>query len=256
MKKYLIAHLIAASLPAWGQPAVTVPKFEVASVKPTRADLLDSNSRVPSLDAGPGSTLRLANITLKDVIMLAYHVGAAQISDPPLLFNRFDIIAKIPTDATKEQVPLMLQDLLARRFKLAFHREEKQIPVFVLEVNAPTPKLQDPAPGDSVEPGCTRSPSDKGTFLAVCHKMTSGGLVQVIQTLAPNYFDQPVLDATGLTGVYDFTLEWIAFSDSMSGGTGPTMFTAVQNLGLRLTTQKKSMDIFVIDNCAKEPIED
>ena len=74
-------------------------------------------------------------------------------------------------------------------------------------------------------------------------------------SLAPNYFDRPVVDMTGLKGVYDLTLEWITFGESMSGEPGPTIFAAVQQLGLKLEGRKQPMEVVVIDHCEAEPIE-
>jgi uncharacterized protein (TIGR03435 family) len=160
--------------------------------------------------------------------MLAYGAGAAQVSGPDWLVNRFDIVAKIPSDAAKERIPMMMQTLLARRFKLALHREQKNISVYALEISSGGAKLQESVVGASVEPGCTRSyaQSPGAAFAAVCYRMTSASLAQAVQTMAPNYFDRPMVDMTGLKGVYDLTLEWNSFSESTNGDTGPTIFDA------------------------------
>jgi uncharacterized protein (TIGR03435 family) len=239
-----------------GQPGVP-PEFEVASVKPTKAGLFDVNTHLPSLNVEPGRTLNFANTTLKDLIMLAYGAGAAQVSGPDWLVNRFDIVAKIPSGAAKERIPMMLQTLLAQRFKLALHRERKNISVYALEISGGGAKLQESVVRASVEAGCTRSyaQSPEASFAAVCHRMTSASLAQAVQTMAPNYFDRPVVDMTGLKGVYDLTLEWISFSESTNGDTGPTIFDAILRLGLKLEARRHPMDIFVIDHCEKEPTE-
>src|SRR5438477_4603623 len=116
------------------------PEFEVASVKandPTNAQA----SYLPTLDVRPGGTLRISNRRLDEIIMLAYGVGGQQLSGPrwltelttdPTQVTRFEIIAKVPDDATKDQVPLMLQRLLEDRFKLKVHRESKSTQVYSL----------------------------------------------------------------------------------------------------------------------------
>jgi uncharacterized protein (TIGR03435 family) len=151
----------------------------------------------------------------------------------------------------------MLQTLLAKRFKLAVHREKKTIPVFSLESGSGGPRLEESASDDAGEAGCTRSwiQTPESLFSAVCHGTTSAGLVQAMQTMAPNYFDRPVVDSTGLKGVYDFKLEWISYGEFIRGDTGPSIFTAVQRLGLRLEPRKQPMEIFVIDHCDKLPTE-
>jgi uncharacterized protein (TIGR03435 family) len=242
------------------QTSVPLPEFEVASVKPSNPDIFDVSDHVPDLNVEPGRVLNIANITLKDILMLAHKAGAAQISGPSWILNRFDIVAKIPVGAAKEQIPLMLQALLADRFKLTLHREQKDIPVYALTVSSRGQKLQPSAVNHSGNAGCTRSYAENAgakstgaTFVAACHEVSSTGLAQAIQTMSPNYFDRPVVDVTGLTGVYDFTLEWISFGEWMSGATGPTIFEAIGQLGLNLEKRKQPMEIFVIDHCEKEP---
>lgn len=240
-----------------GQAGAPSPEFEVASVKPTKADVFDVNTHLPSLNIEPGRTLNFANITLKDLIMLAYGAGAAQISGPYWLANRFDIVAKVPSDAAKKSIPMMLRTLLAQRFKLALHREQKNISVYALEISSGGVKMQESVTAASVEPGCTRSyaQSQGASFAAVCLGMSSASLAQAVQTMAPNYFDRPVVDMTGLKGVYDLTLEWISFSESTNGDTGPTIFDALQRLGLQLRTRRYPMDNLVIDHCEERPTE-
>jgi uncharacterized protein (TIGR03435 family) len=237
-----------------------LPEFEVASVKPSNPDIFDVVSHVPDLNIGPAGVLKITSITLKDILMLAYKLGAAQISGPSSILDRFDIVAKIPADVPKEQIPLMLQSLLTDRFRLTFHRERKEIPVYALMIGTHGSKLQSTQVDQSANAGCTRSyaaseqtKSTGATFAAVCHAVSATGLTQAVQTMAPNYFDHPVVDATGLTGVYDFTLEWISFGESMNRATGPTIFAAIQQLGLNLEKRKQLMELFVIDHCEKEP---
>jgi len=240
-----------------GQLAAPPAEFEVASVKQTNADLFDVNIRLPSLKVEPGRSLNFRNTSLKDLVMLAYGAGAAQIKGPDCLFNRFDVVAKIPADSKKESIPIMLQTLLIQRFKLTLHRERKSIPVYALEIGSGGVKLQDSTDGASGESGCTRSygRSPEPTFAAVCRGVTSTGLAQAIQTLSPNYFDRPVVDATGLKGKYDLTLEWISFAESAAGDDGPTMFAAVRRFGLKFEARHAVMDTYAIDHCEKVPTE-
>jgi hypothetical protein len=105
---------------AYGQSSAA-PEFEVASVKVSKlAGLLENHT--PTLNVEPGRDIHFENIQLRDLIMLAYGVGIRQISAPLWLFDpagetndspRFDVIAKVPADATKDQVPLMF--VLTRR---------------------------------------------------------------------------------------------------------------------------------------------
>lgn len=243
------------SCAAFGQAA----EFEVASVKPSRPDAGIINNQLPSLNVEPGRNLNFTNITLRDIIMLAYRVGAPQVSGPDWIRNRFDVVAKVPAEAKQEQIPQMLQALLADRFKLAFHREQKVIQIFALEAASGGPKMKESPEGQSGAPGCTRSFAERpgATLAAVCNRMTSADIAQQVQALAPGYFrDGPAVDMTGLKGVYDFKLEWVTRAEANQGSDGPSMFDAVQQqLGLKLQGRKQSLEILVIDHVEKAPTE-
>src|SRR5215470_7059650 len=141
------------------------PEFEVASVKandPANAQA----SYMPTLDVRPGGTLRISNRRLDEIIMVAYGISGSQISGPrwltelttdPSQVTRFEIVAKVPEDATKEQVPLMLQRLLEDRFKLKVHRESRPTQVYSLEVSANGHKLNPSVPDARRVPGCSRA---------------------------------------------------------------------------------------------------
>ena len=102
------------------------------------------------------TTLAIANYrSLRDLIMLAYDVGAPQIQGPAFLngrpeeaADRFDIAARVPAGATPEEVPPMLRDLLAERFHFSFHRESKTVQVYALEVSKGGIKMKEAAPDD------------------------------------------------------------------------------------------------------------
>jgi uncharacterized protein (TIGR03435 family) len=194
--------------------------------------------------------------------MLAFGVGGAQITapwrgDPEWTNMRFSIVAKVPDGADKKDVPLMLQALLAERFHLAVHREEKATPVYALEIGKGPLKLQEvKADEDSSPSGCTRSyGSQGGWFVATCRGMTATRLAQAIQSLGPAYFDKPVVDLTGLPGVYNFSVEWAMKAMTLNGGDAPTMFDAVEKLGLRFVSTNHAMNLIVVDHCDKQPTE-
>jgi uncharacterized protein (TIGR03435 family) len=216
-------------------------------------------NHLPSLNVEPGRSLNFANITLRDLIMLAYGVGAPQVSGPDWIRTRYDVVAKVPADAKKDDAQLMLQHLLAERFKLALHKEQKVIQIFALEVAKGGPKMQAMTEGDNGPAGCDRSFAERpgATLAAVCHRMHSVDIAAQLQALAPGYFREgPVVDLTGLKGVYNFKLEWVTRAEATQGSEGPTIFNAVQDqLGLKLDPRKQSLEILVIDHVEKEPTE-
>src|SRR5580658_9499872 len=128
----LRAIIPAAAFAAFAA-GTAAPEFDVASVRLAAHDGMIENS-TPSLNVEPGRNVNFANISLRDLIMLAYAVGPPQITGPDFITDRFDVIARVPSDAKKEQIPQMLQALLAERFKLAFHRDQKVMQIYALEV--------------------------------------------------------------------------------------------------------------------------
>src|SRR5207249_5172791 len=94
-----------------------------------------------------------ANVSLRDLIRRVYEVKEYQVSGPDWMKSaRFDIVAKIPSDTPKEQVPLMLQTLLAERFKLAIHRETKDLPMYALVVGRNGPKMKESLKEPEIDP--------------------------------------------------------------------------------------------------------
>ena len=289
MRAILAAGLLACALyGAFGQTAESKMEFEVASVKPYVPP--PGGLKPP---AGPDSTdpgrLRYVNQSLKDLVMTAYGVKRYQISGPGWLdTQKFEVLAKVPEGATKEQVRGMLRNLLAERFQLVAHREMKDLPVFALLVGKAGPKMKvssdEPAdtpdslptgqPGAPIAgkikmspDGCPDFPglrlssrlifmNGRGCLTAV--QLTIGELAGMLS----DRFDRPVVDMTGLTAKYDFTLHFdpSGVVGTMTAPPGddplPDVFVAVQQqLGLRLEPQKRMIDLVVIDHAEKTPAE-
>jgi uncharacterized protein (TIGR03435 family) len=145
----------------------------------------------------------------------------------------------------------MLQTLLADRFKLAFHREQKVLAIYGLVIAKHGPNLPPSANGDGDE-GCT---GGAGRF--TCRKITMADLAETLPLMAPRYIDLPVVDLTGLKGAYDFRLTWTP----VAAGTPPvdsavSIFDAVEDqLGLKLETRKHLISIIVIDHVERVPTE-
>jgi uncharacterized protein (TIGR03435 family) len=218
--------------------ALAQSQFEVASVK--RADLSTPGRRFTPLSGGPGtkSPTRLAGTTsLKALLMRAYAVKSYQVSGPAWMDTElYEIAAKIPPGATKEQVALMVQDLLMERFHLAVHRETKEVPMYALRVGKNGPRLKESDPAAAAEDekaaaegalprpkvtmgadGFPQIPADAkmpGTFVLTL----SGGEFtrtklfarhQTMDELADTiggYVNRPVQNLTEIKGQYDFTL--------------------------------------------------
>lgn len=132
--------ILLTSVAAIAQQSSAPLSFEVASIKPAAPQQL---GRIRIGMNADGGMLRYTNVSLRDVIRAAYKVKDYQIEGPDWLgSDRFDIQAKFPEGATEDQVPQMLQSLLADRFKLSLHRESKDHPVYALIVGKNGAKLK------------------------------------------------------------------------------------------------------------------
>lgn len=241
------------------------PEFEVASIRRSSPDAL-LDSFVPTLNIAPGATLRLANRRLAEIVMIAYNVGGKQLEGPKWLVNpggamaslpRFDIVAKVPQNAEPEQVPLMLQNLLADRFKMRVHTEQRQIMIYALEAQKSGLTVQPVPKGAGAPSGCTRNLfGDDGITHAQCQNMTPAQLAQQLQTLSPAYFSEgPIVDQTKLTEKYDFALAWITQQQRAEGAEGPSMLEAIDKLGLHIDHRKGNADILVVDQMEEMPTD-
>jgi uncharacterized protein (TIGR03435 family) len=219
------------------------PAFEVASIRP-------SGPGGAALEITPGGRFNATHVSLRALLKYAYAVRDFQIAQPPAWFDsqRYDIVAKAETDTPEDGIKPMLQNLLADRFQLKFHREPKEMQAYVLTVTKSGPKM---TPATTAESGRV---SRKGPGLVAGAHATVAQLAEALSDVVLNgrsILDRPVLDRTGLSGVYDFTLTWTPEA-STPDLSGPSLFTALQEqLGLKLETQKAQVDILVIDHLEK-----
>ncbi len=160
-----LCSLAHAQSAADAKPAEAKLEFEVASIKPSA---LPGRGMIRlGLQGGPGSgdpgRVTYTFSTIRDLMVDAYSVKRYQVSGGPnwLDSERFDIVAKVPEGATKEQVKVMLQNLLAERFKLTLHRETKELPMYALVVGAKGPKLKDSTATDT-PPASDPQPKEGG----------------------------------------------------------------------------------------------
>jgi uncharacterized protein (TIGR03435 family) len=226
------AGLVAfTSCAALAQTAENSPAFEVASVKPA-APITGNTIRV-MMRGGPGSSdpgqITYTNVPLKSVLMNAYGVKDFQISGPGWLDSeRYDIVAKVPRGATKEQSKVMMQNLLAERFKLTLHREKKDLPMYALVVGKNGPKLKESVEDPAVAAAMREPTVGKDGFPVmppglggrgstammaamtgyVGGRMTASGTMASLAEMLSSRLDLPVTDMTGLTGKYDYTLSF------------------------------------------------
>lgn len=207
-----------------------------------------------------------------DLICVAWDVKTFQISSPAALDRQaFDLIATVPAGATKEQFREMLQNLLKERFALKMHMESKEFPAYELVVAKGGLKIREVVPGGAaspVEPGWPEFPPNVVRMASQIR--SSGGYLlirlksqlepfSVLANLLETSADMPIVDKTGLTGKYSFTLEFTrdmhdASPDSLPPA--PALSTALQQqLGLQLLSKKLPFDVVMVESFNKMPTE-
>jgi uncharacterized protein (TIGR03435 family) len=171
---------------------------------------------------------------------------------------RFDIEAETPAPLSEDRCRLMLQALLADRFRLAAHRESRTIPVYELVVAKHGPKFKQPASGDSgsrVSITVNGTPMRFGIPRGAPKDAASANSLWSMQRLAdflsapPFTGGRPIMDRTGLRGAYAFSLDFSTLSPGGPRGDAPDAFEAVQDqLGLKLEDRKEPIEVLVIDH--------
>jgi uncharacterized protein (TIGR03435 family) len=235
------------------------PAFEVASVKRGQPDAgvrggchgIDSHYEAnEAASAPPLGRCVIRDGRLGHMLSIAYHLRSmAMIKGGPdwvmMGGDRFNIEAKAedPTKATEEQLYQMLQALLTERFSLKFHREVKDMPGYALVVGKNGPKFKE-AKGEEVS--MSFGPNGKpgrGPNSVTMRKYSMSKFADLLTN-----FGNPIVDKTGLTGYYEFTLSW-------DEDAGPTLGTALQEqLGLKLEPQKVPM-LYIVIESARKPSE-
>jgi len=291
-------------IPDWQTAAGGKMSFDVASVKQDTAAPSDSTVH-ENIPLGPqdsfaptGGLLSATNTSFVRFMIFAYKLSPSQIQSVRSQLpkwannNRYDIEARASGNPTKDQFRLMMQALLADRFKLAIHYETRQLPVYALVLDKPgklgpqfrihpsdapcsTALTPDDAPAPTVAGGfpdpCGAltdvQPSAPGRDRAGARNMAMPMMANSLLAMG-NYgnsvnLDRPILDTTGLKGEFDFVMEW---SPQLNGPrppgatfqpdpTGPTFLEALkEQLGLKLEATKGPVDVLVIDH-VEQPSE-
>jgi uncharacterized protein (TIGR03435 family) len=290
------AQVSSTEKPDWEVAAGKKLSFEVATVKSNTSD----DSPTVNFTLGPGAAYAdtggrflASNISLLDYIRFAYKLTDGQVeimraSAPNwIAIKRFDIQAKSETpNPAKDQMRLMMQSLLAERFKLVVHSETRELSVLALVLVSPGrlgPQLQRHPLEDSTcssvmtPPNRDSDPRLKLEIPAIC-----GGLISVGVPSAPSHvriggrkvplellaahlgemghYDRPIVDQTGLSGTFDFVLEWGPDSvpDSPNSpihddGQSILQEALKDQLGLKLERKKAPSTVLLIDHLEEQP---
>jgi len=282
MRSIACAGLVALlSYGAFGQSSEAAPKFEIADVH-SSAKTTNTFARPPSVRSG---RYEVRNATMVDLVRIAYGFDADKVLGGPnwLELDRFDVIAKVPSDSTPETQKLMLQALLADRFKLVVHKETRPLPTYVLTVGK-SPKLKE-ADGAG-ETGCKlqaasgppregeqrltmMNPDGSQTAIAigpgamvhyVCRNMTMRAFAAGLRgMLGVQVGTNTVSDETGLKGSWNFEAKWsspfLPFGPDAGAGR-LTVFDALdKQLGLKLEQRPTPTPVVVVDSVNRTPGE-
>jgi len=251
--KIVFASLLTAASASYAQTSAARPKFdsfEVATIKPAEAE--------------PGRFIKMQSAhrfyakghTLKSLVCAAYNLNPRSVSGGPAWIesDRYDILAGTPGEIRPnlDEQMAMLRKLLTDRFGLTFHHEQKELSFYALTVAKSGSKLKEstgPADGppeliNVVYPDHVTLPAKNAT------------VAQFVAMMQRAVLDRPVVDRTGLSGKFDFTLEWTADESQFGGALPPPpaepakpgLFAALQEqLGLKLEAMKGPVETMVID---------
>ena len=244
------------------------PRFEVASIKLYASDPVGWRQGFTIADPPGEGTFEATEVTVERLVEMAYGVHHFWlIQGGPSWFSseEFDIQAKAGSAANQELRGLgpdqgaavkhrMIQALLADRFKLALHRETKALPGYALVIGQKGPKLQEVKPGEA-KPSGTQGPGE-GPSIRLAPGQLSGQRMPTAELaeLLSDRLDCVVLDRTGLTGDYNFTLQWTPIQSEahMLNASEPSLFAAIQEqLGLKLEPAKNPVEVLVVDHIEK-----
>ncbi|HEY7387065.1 MAG TPA: TIGR03435 family protein [Bryobacteraceae bacterium] len=274
----LLALLVGSSLgsaPGWSQsrPASPLLSFDVASIKPNK-----SGQPTSSIRPGLHGRFVAVNATLAELVIWAYPIPAYRLEGVPgwVRSDRFDINAKVDMEenTTFGLFQTRLRHLLADRFHLATHTENREFPQFVLAVSKNGPKLVESrnnncTVSNAAAPAAPGSPDQLPPcdFLLVKRSRMDGAGVTIARLTKglSLLLKSKVIDQTSLEGHYDLHLEWTPDippappSDTNIDPVapkipGPSLFTALHEVGLELKSQRGLEDVLVIDH-AEQPSE-
>ena len=255
-----VAALVVMATEMFAQTPAQRPAFaafEVATINPTPQDW--TAGRYIRMQSA--HQLIAKNYALRILISAAYNLSPQAISGGPewVDSDHYDILAKTPGEVRPnlDEQMAMLRQLLTDRFKLRFHREPKEFPVYVLTVAKSGSKLKESTESPDASP---EGPPPLVFVIAPPNVSVPGRnatvreLANIMQRAA---LDRPVLDKTGLTGRYDFDLAFTP-DETQFGGMVPAgdpetakpgLFAALQQqLGLRLEATKDIIETIVIDD--------
>lgn len=285
-----ISFVALLSSAVFGQSAAAVPTFDIADVH------VSPRSSRPNTAGGAlrGGRYQLLNATMVDLIRTAYDIDADKVMSGPIWLesDRFDVIAKAPPSTSPETLKLMLQAMLADRFKLVFRRDTHPLPAFSLTVGKGGSKLKE-ADG-SAERGCRFTTATQNaqaasarlaaerdaatgpvaimlspTYTYTCGSVTMAEFANAMHSMpaAPGYFGSGIIvDQTGLKGAWDISFKYTpkpSAPAALAGGqtlirlgeTIPLTDAIEKQLGLKLDPITFPTPVIVVESVNRKPTD-
>ena len=240
MRGAVLSGVILSSVSVVGRPAFAQASFDVAVIHPSSGEVKFEHNGKTDVSYG---TLRMHDVTISTCIQWAYGKTEPLVTGPPSIREvHYDITAKTDPGASKEQMQAMMRTLLSERFKLLFHIEKRELRVYTLTV---------------AKGGIKMRPSASGVEMH--HENSATGMVATaisMQELADYLSDPlgaPLTDATGLTGRYDFIIDFTPYVNMDQSDVRPDPVSVLKSalkgdLGLDLVQGKSVMDVMVVDH--------
>jgi len=286
----LIATLLAFALAALAQEKS--PSFEVASIRPIGD--AEMNRRPGAVATrGPGADPQIFSLnptSMQYLLLTAFKVNGLRVVGPSWADNEmYELHAKFPEGVGRDKLDVLLLNLLIERFGLQFHRENRELPAYELVIAKGGIKMQESGPATAN--GLEFKETDKGPTLVTSRDKY--GLLQLpfgrkgmllfglgggksrysgrmqdmkgILTMCETRLKKPVIDKTGLTGNYDFNLDFSSGAPASPNPAGPPVDeapesappfeVAIETLGLKLQSVKAPVEVIVIDKLNRAPTE-
>ena len=290
MRAILCFPLLAGVSVLLAQAPPSKLEFEVASVK--AAEPIGAGSTVDIGMHIDGAQVRFSSLALRDLMRMAYRMRTYQVEGPDwIVTERYEIAAKLPDGATRDQVPDMLQNLLRERFQIESHVAKKEFPVLGLVVAKSGLKMKESAPNpesDAAAAAATNINASGGpqgvsvsfgkgayyTFSNNQFDVKHLTMPQIADSLS-RYETDPVIDMTSLPGYYDFVLklspedyQGMLIRAAISAGVslppnvlrltelsnGDSLGAALESVGLKLERRRAPLDVIVVDKANKVPV--
>ena len=228
--------MVTIPLIAWA--ALLAQSFDAASIRPRPAGPGVMNRESPG-------RIDYVGVPLRVVIARAYNVDAIQVAAPDWVSSdRYEIRATFPPNTPPEQFRDMLQTLLADRFHLAVHHEQRDLSAYMLTVARGGLKMK-AHPDARMSYNMPADAAGRHIIGTITLPILAANLSSIVQA--------PVLDQTAIEGVYDISIDW---SPPNTAGDAPSIYTALQDqLGLKLESKKAPFDVIVVDRIDRIPTE-